>query len=142
MRIRNIQLKSIEARRYMERDRRPKQVRINHNSTITQIRDIKSNQATVDFQYTASYGPVGMIKLGGSLIYEDDNAKKIATDWWRNTRKMPNQVASRIHTAVMHACVPEAVGIAKDLGLPPPILLPQVRVGAKSERAQFGPEVA
>jgi len=142
MRIRNIQLKSIEARRYIKVDRRPKQVRINHNSTITQIRDIKSNQATVDFQYTASYGPVGMIKLEGSLIYEDDNAKKIATDWWRNTRKMPNQIASQIHTAVMHGCVPEAVGIAKDLGLPPPIPLPQVRVGAKSERAQFGPEVA
>ena len=125
MRIRNIQLKSIEARRYIKVDRRPKQVRINHNSTITQIRDIKSNQATVDFQYTASYGPVGMIKLEGSLIYEDDNAKKIATDWWRNTRKMPNQVASQIHTAVMHGCVPEAVGIAKDLGLPPPIPLPR-----------------
>lgn len=103
MRIRNIRLKSIESRRYIEGDRHPKQVRIDHNSTITQIHDIKSNQATVDFQYTAGYGPVGMIKLEGSLIYEDDNIKKIAIDW-RNTRKMPNQVASRIHTAVMHGC--------------------------------------
>jgi len=141
MRIRNIRLKSIEARRYIERNRRPKQVHINHNSTITQIRDIKIKQATVDFQYTASYGSVGMIKLEGSLIYEDDNARRIAIGW-KNTRKMPNQVASQIHTAVMHGCVPEAVGIAKDLGLPPPIPLPQVRLGAKSKKAEFGPEVA
>jgi hypothetical protein len=141
MRIRNIRLKSIEARRYIEGKRRPKQVRINHNSTITQIRDIKIKQATVDFQYTASYGSVGMIKLEGSLIYEDDNARRIAIGW-KNTRKMPNQVASQIHTAVMHGCVPEAVGIAKDLGLPPPIPLPQVRLDAKSKKAEFGPEVA
>lgn len=122
-------------------DRRPKQVRINHNSTITQIHDIKIKQATIDFQYTASYGPVGMIKLEGSLTYEDDNARKIAIDW-KNTRKMPNKIASQIHTVVMHGCVPEAVGIAKDLGLPPPIPLPQVRLGEKPKRAEFGPEVA
>jgi hypothetical protein len=57
---------------------------------------------------------------------------------------MPDQTASNIHTAVMHACVPEAVGIAKDLGLPPPIPLPQVRIGAdpKKGQSQGGPEVA
>lgn len=141
MRIRNIHLKSIQARRYIELNKRPKQVWINHNSTITQIHGIKTNLATLDFQYTASYGSVGMIKLDGSLMFEDDNAKKIANDWG-NTRKMPNQIASRIHTAVMRACVPQAVGIAKDLGLPPPIPLPQVRLGAKPTRGQIGPEVA
>lgn len=141
MKIRNIQLKSIEARRYINRSERPKQIRIDHNSTITQIHDIKNDQATVDFQYTASYGSVGMIKLEGSLLYDDDNAKKIANEW-KNTRKMPDQVASQIHTAVMHACVPEAVGIAKDISLPPPIPLPQVKLGATPRKGQVGPEVA
>ena len=122
-------------------DSRPKQVRINHNSTITKIHDIKIKQATIDFQYTASYGPVGMIKIEGSLTYEDDNARKIAIDW-KNTRKMPDKIASQIHTVVMHGCVPEAVGIAKDLGLPPPIPLPQVRLDEKAKKAEFGPEVA
>ena len=141
MKIRNIQLKSIEARRYVNRNERPKQIRIDHNSTISQIYDIEDKHATVDFNYTASYGPVGMIKLEGSLIYEDENAKKIANDW-KSTRKMPNQAASQIHTAVMHACVPEAVGIAKDLGLPPPIPLPQVKLGMDSKKGQAGPEIA
>ena len=141
MKIRNIQLKSIEARRYINRNERPKQVRIDHNSTVTLISEVKDNEALIDFQYTASYGPVGMIKLEGSLLYENNDAKKISEEW-NKTRKMPNQVASHIHTAVMHTCVPEAVGIAKNLGLPPPIPLPQVRLGASSKKAQAGPEVA
>ena len=101
----------------------------------------QGDNASVEFQYTASYGPVGMIKIGGTLIYENEDAKKIAKEW-NETRKMPNQTASHIHTAVMHSCVPEAVGIAKDLGLPPPIPLPQVRLGATPKQGQFGPEVA
>lgn len=143
MKIRNIQLKSIEARRYLGHDERPKQVRIDHNSTVSQIVVIENNQANIDFQYTASYGPIGMIKLEGSLVYENDDAKKIA-EGWKDTRKMPNQTASQIHTAIMHACVPEAVALAKDLGLPPPIPLPQVRIGenTKKGQAQAGPEVA
>ncbi|MDH7517423.1 MAG: hypothetical protein QHH19_03665 [Candidatus Thermoplasmatota archaeon] len=141
MKIKNIQLKSIEARRFINPSERPQQIRIDHNSTITQMIDVKENEAIIDFQYIASYGPIGMIKLEGSLYYEDNDAKKI-TNEWRNTRKMPDQIASQIHTAVMHACVPEAVSIAKDLGLPPPIPLPQVRLGATPKKGQIGPEVA
>ena len=141
MRIRNIQLKSIEARRYINRSERPKQVRIDHNSTVSNIAVVKDNNASIDFQYTASYGPVGMIKLEGSLLYEGDDAKKVSSEW-KKTRKMPNQLASHIHTAVMQACVPEAVSIAKDLGLPPPIPLPQVKLGATPKKGEAGPEVA
>lgn len=141
MKIKNIQLKSIEARRFINPTERPQQIRIDHNSTISQMTDIKDNEAIIDFQYIASYGPIGMIKLEGSLYYEDKDSRKI-TNEWRNTRKMPDQTASQIHTAVMHACVPEAVSIAKDLGLPPPIPLPQVRLGATPKKGQIGPEVA
>jgi hypothetical protein len=142
MRIRNISIKSIEARRYIKRNERPKKVRIDHNSTVNLFSDIKENSATIDFQYTASYGPVGVIKLEGSLFFEDDKVDKIAKQW-NDTRKMPNQVASQIHTAIMHACVPQAVGIAKDLALPPPIPLPQVRLGdsQKTGQSQSGPEI-
>jgi len=104
---------------------------------------LQNDQARIDFQYTASYGAVGMIKIEGSLVYQGTDANTIA-DKWNDSRKMPNQIASGIHTAIMHACVPQAVGIAKDLRLPPPIPLPQVRLGdsAKKGKAQAGPEVA
>ena len=141
MKIRNVQLKSIEARRFIDRNQKPRQIRIDHNSQVTQIQYKPNNSATIDFQYTASYGAVGVIKLEGSLLYENEDAKKITRDW-QNTHKMPNQLASHIHTAIMHSCVPEAVGIAKDLGLPPPIPLPQVRLGEQPSKGQIGPAVA
>jgi len=141
MKIRNVNLKTIEARRYIDRNERPRQVRIDHNSTVTNITTKNDEEASIDFQYTASYGPVGMIKLEGSLLYQNNDAKKISKEW-NETRKMPDQIASHIHTAVMHSCVPEAVGIAKNLGLPPPIPLPQVRLGKTTKKGEAGPEVA
>ena len=142
MKIKNIQLKSIEARRYTKFNERPQKIRIDHNSNITNMEDIKKGETIIDFQYTASYGPIGVIKIEGSLTYIGEDSYKISNEW-RKTRKMPNQIASQFHTAVMHACVPEAVGIAKDLALPPPIPLPQVKIGEKSPlQNQDGPEVA
>jgi hypothetical protein len=141
--IKNIKLKSIEARRYVEPDDKPRQIRIDHNSQISQVINTAENLMTIEFQYTASYGPIGMIKLDGTIVCEDNEAKQLTKEW-QNTRKMPDQFASNIHTAVMHTCVPEAVGIAKDLGLPPPIPLPQVRLGSdpKKGQSQGGIEVA
>ena len=141
MKIRNVRLKTIEARRYNDPEQKPMQIRIDHNSQITQAQSKSDNQTIFEFQYTASYGAVGMIRLEGALLYENNDAKKLAKQWL-DTRKIPNDIASRIHTAVMHACVPEAVGIAKNLGLPPPIPLPQVKLGSDPKKGQVGPEVA
>lgn len=140
MNIGNIQLKSIEARRYVDLSTRPKKVRIDHNSNINRM-ELKNEQtAKIEFQYTASYAAVGMIKIEGMLVYKGENASDLANKW-NDTHKMPDQIASAIHTAIMHSCVPQAVGIAKDLRLPPPIPLPQVQLGknAKKGQAQSGP---
>ena len=140
MNISNIQLKSIEARRYVDLSTRPTKVRIDHNSNINRMELEKEQTAKIEFQYTASYAAVGMIKIEGMLVYQAENAKDIVNNW-NDTHKMPDEIASALHTAVMHACVPQAVGIAKDLRLPPPIPLPQVRLGknAKKGQAQSGP---
>ena len=137
-----IKLKTIEARRYVEPDEKPRQIRIDHNSQVTQLSSTTDKNLTIEFQYTASYGPIGIIKLEGTLLCEDDDAKTIAKEWL-DTRKMPDQFASTIHTAIMHACVPQAVGVAKDLGLPPPIPLPQVKLNTSTKSSsQGGMEVA
>lgn len=140
MNIGNIQLKSIEARRYVDLSTRPKKVRIDHNSNINRMELEKKQTAKIEFQYTASYAAVGMIKIEGILGYKGENASDLVNNW-NDTHKMPDQIASAIHTAIMHSCVPQAVGIAKDLHLPPPIPLPQVRLGknAKKGQAQSGP---
>jgi len=143
MQIKTLKLKSIEARRYMEPEEKPRQIRIDHNSQISQVSSKMEKQLTIEFQYTASYGPIGMIKLEGTIIVEENDAKHLEKEWL-DTRKLPDQFASTIHTAVMHACVPEAVGVAKDLGLPPPIPLPQVQLSTDPKKGQSsgGMEVA
>ncbi|MCJ2514091.1 MAG: hypothetical protein LN408_06615, partial [Candidatus Thermoplasmatota archaeon] len=71
--------------RYTNLNERPNKFRIDHNSNITQVHDEKKGEAIIEFQYSASYGAVGMIKIEGSLIYEGEDASKIANDW-KNTR--------------------------------------------------------
>ncbi|RLF36369.1 MAG: hypothetical protein DRN03_03775 [Thermoplasmata archaeon] len=139
MPIKMIKLKSIEARRYVDLDERPRQIRIDHNSTITRFTASNDENATIEFQYTTNYGAIGIIRMEGSLIYEEKGAKK-AAEMWQKSGRMPDDVASKLHTAIMHACVPEAVFIARDLSLPPPIPLPQISIGKKF-RPKEGPEI-
>lgn len=145
--IPRLELRNIEARRFTKAFEKPAQgrIRIDHNSTVTMMESTGGDTATVEFSYTTSYGPAGVIKVDGTLVWQDAKAEEVAAAW-SETRKMPNEVASEIHTAVMQACVPEAVGLAKNLRLPPPIPLPQVKFGdkgeAKAKAAGHGPEVA
>lgn len=145
--ITKLELRHIEARRFAKSFEPPVsggQVRIDHNSTVTLMDEMATDQAYVEFAYTTTYGAVGMIKVDGALIYEDAGAGELVAQW-KETRKMPNETASKIHSTVMHACVPEAVGLAKTLRLPPPIPLPQVRFqqqGAATSTAPSGPEFA
>jgi len=142
MNIKNVQLKAIKAERYSDFTGGPQKVRIDHNSNLSRMEVISEGSAKVEFQYTASYGPMGVIKIDGTLEYHGDNVSTLVNNW-NSTRKMPNDIASNIHTAIMHGCVPLAVGIAKDIRLPPPIPLPQVRIGKNQQKkGESGPEVA
>ena len=69
MKIKNINLRSIEARRYAKGMGKPTNIRIDHNSTVTLFTVMKEGEALVEFEYTASYGPVGLIKMEGEFKY-------------------------------------------------------------------------
>ncbi|HIH28939.1 MAG TPA: hypothetical protein HA260_03950, partial [Thermoplasmata archaeon] len=86
MLIKAIKLKSIEARRYVEPDDKPRQIRIDHNSQISQVINNQENNLIIEFQYTSSYGSIGMIKLEGTILSEDPEAKQLAKEWL-DTRK-------------------------------------------------------
>ena len=64
---------------------------------------------------------VNLIKILENLQFYGDNIQTVI-DGWNEKRKMPNEIAGRIHTAIMHMRVPQAVGIAKGLQLIPPFL--------------------
>ncbi|RLF48073.1 MAG: hypothetical protein DRN29_00820 [Thermoplasmata archaeon] len=143
MKIKNLGIKTIEARRFIKDFSRPMNIRIDHNSSVTSFSYKGDNEAHVEFEYVASYGAVGVIKFEGEFIFESDKAKEVA-ERWQSKKNMPNEVASQIHTAIMHYCVPEAVIIARELKLPPPIPLPQIKFdkGGIKGSNKFGPEVA
>lgn len=134
--IGTLEIKSIEARKYLKSFERPPggQVRIDHNSNVSLMTKVGDAEAHVEFGYTASYGALGVIKIDGALVFKDPKAGEIAVEWSK-TRKMPNPTASEIHTTIMHACVPEAVAMAKLLRLPPPIPLPTIQFQAQPGQA-------
>lgn len=145
MPVKSVELTSIEARRFSRPTERHAQIRIDHNSTVTVVRESSPAEASIEFRYTASYGGIGIIRLEGNLSFNGD--AHALTEQWQQTSQMPSEIASEIHTAVMRVCVPEAVGIAKNLNLPPPIPLPQVKfdqqgAGKPVGPAGHGPEVA
>lgn len=139
MPVKNVELQSIEARRFGKLEEKPQQLRIDHNSTVRTIIEISDKEANVEFIYTATFGPLGTIRIEGKILYEGD-APALSREW-SVSHRMPDNVASEIHTAVMHVCVPETVWIARELRLPPPIPLPQVAFG-KQPAKPSGPEVA
>ena len=138
-----MELNGIEAKRYSKTNERHGNVRIDHNSTVTVVTEISPQEASVEFRYTATYGPIGVIRIEGNMVYSCD--AKAFEESWRATNQMTPEVASEIHSTVMRICVPQAVGIAKDLQLPPPIPLPQVQFQtpqqAQKGAAVHGPEV-
>ncbi|MBS3782018.1 MAG: hypothetical protein KGY66_04080 [Candidatus Thermoplasmatota archaeon] len=143
MTVKDFELKAIDAERYTERKEKRKNIKINHNSSVTKVNKIDSKTNQVDFRFTANYSGMGVIKIEGSLkfIGEFPNLAKN----WRKKNKMPNEVAKEIHTTVINNCIPQSVTIARDLNLPPPIPLPKVNMpdeGSNKTSSKGGMEVA
>ena len=145
MAIKSFELSTIDGRRLARVGQRMQNIRIDHNSTVTLITESSEREATVDFRFTANYRAVeevvGVIRIEGSLVYEG-KGREVARQW-SASGQMPNDVANEIHTTIMTVCIPEAVVIARDLRLPPPIPIPQVNVPATQPPSKHsGMEVA
>jgi hypothetical protein len=141
--VTRLELTGIEAKRYSRPHEKHGNIRIDHNSTVTLVKELSPQEASIEFRYTATYGPIGVIKIEGNMVFSCD--AKAFESQWRTTSQMAPEAATEIHSTVMRACVPEAVGIAKDLQLPPPIPLPAVQFGqpqpTPAKPAPHGPEV-
>ena len=146
MAIRTFDLSSVDGRRFVKVTDRWINLRVDHNSTVTLISELADRQASVDFRFTANYhasdAVVGLIQIQGSLLWEGD-AKSLVKGWSSNGQ-MPPEVAQEIHTVIMTNCIPDAVILARELRLPPPIPIPQVNVAQPPAKPAKGrsPEIA
>ena len=113
---------------------------------MTLITELNDREAMIEFRFTANYRAVeemvGFIRIEGKIVYE--GAAKNIVRQWTGTQQMPNEVANEVHTIIMSNCIPEAVMIARDLRLPPPIPLPTVNIPTQQPpgKQRQGMEVA
>ncbi|UCE72988.1 MAG: hypothetical protein JSV56_08085 [Methanomassiliicoccales archaeon] len=131
MPIKRFELTSIDARRFTRHGEKPKNIRIDHNSSVTLVTEINDKEANIDFRFTANYSGLGIIRIEGSLIFEGD-ASALANQW-STKNNMPNEVANEIHTTIMNNCIPEAMLLARDIRLPPPIPMPKVNIRSQKK---------
>src|SRR5437016_2491599 len=134
MSIKTFELSSVDGRRFVKVTDRWMNLRVDHNSTVTLISELGDRQASVDFRFTANYhaseAVVGLIQIEGNILWEGD-AKGLVKGWSAGGQ-MPPDVAQEIHTVIMTNCIPEAVLLARELRLPPPIPIPQVKARERS----------
>ncbi len=133
MPVTNVALKSVEARRYQDAAGKV-QIRIDHNSHLANVVQDEQKLA-VEFQFTTSYGALGVIKAEGTLTWTGPEADDAMVEW-NAKRALPPEIAQQVHQGILAACLPEAVGLSKIVRMPPPIPLPQVRVGQKDAQAE------
>jgi hypothetical protein len=142
MPVKDLELTAVEAKRFTRRGEHAQIERLEQNSAVSVIMPVDDHNADVEFRFTVTYGAVASIRIEGRLIFTGDAKALVAS--WRDKKNMPNEIASEIHTAVMSACIPEAVMVARDLHLPPPIPIPQVKFDGKpgpAAKPTWSPEV-
>ncbi len=117
--IRTFRIDGVEAKRYIEPENAPREIRIDNNSTVVSITKINDSQAKMEFRFTVTYSGIGMITIDGILIYEGDVNKLMGE--WRKKHRMPDNIAQEVHTTIINNCTIEAVILSKEVHLPPPI---------------------
>ncbi|OGS47909.1 MAG: hypothetical protein A3K68_04530 [Euryarchaeota archaeon RBG_16_68_13] len=130
MPVKSFDFSKMDGRRLTKVAERYPNLRVDHNSSVTLISETGEREASVDFRFTANYraaeAVIGLIQIEGTLVWEGD-AKALVRDW-SSKGQMPVDAANEIHTVIMTNCIPEAVILAKELRLPPPIPIPQVNI--------------
>ncbi|MDH4123406.1 MAG: hypothetical protein OEV21_04940 [Thermoplasmata archaeon] len=119
MQIKGFDVNSIDAKRYTKPGEKIQNLRIDNNSTVISVSLISDSLASLEFRFTANYSSIGVIKIEGRILLEGE--AKTLQEMWSKTNNMPPEVANVVHSAVITNCMPVAVVVSKDIGLPPPL---------------------
>ncbi|MCL5874770.1 MAG: hypothetical protein M1161_05480 [Candidatus Thermoplasmatota archaeon] len=130
--IKDLEITSIEGRRYAPIDTRPQEVRIDQNLTIVDVK--RENEfSRIVYKFTSSFSTLGTISLEGTLLYQGTDEIDVK---WRKDKSLPDNVANEVQTAIFSSSVIETILIARDLRLPPPIPMPTLQ--KKKDVVGFG----
>jgi len=141
MRVKNFDVNTIDAERYISKGEKRQNIQIDHNISITDVDKIDQSSDDVSFRFTVSYTGMGEIRIEGDVTL-DETPSNLAQEW-KETQKIPDEVKKTTYQVVINNCVPESVGIARAVNLPPPIPLPSVNISKQEEKKpSSGMEVA
>ncbi|MBN1110402.1 MAG: hypothetical protein JXA45_06555 [Methanomassiliicoccales archaeon] len=141
MQIRSFEITAIEAKRFSKSGERMANIKVENNSTITQMARGEGGLSHIDFRFTANYTGLGYIKIEGQITVSEMEEKVL--DEWRGTNKLPVDDANTIHNAVVSNCMVTALIVAREIKLPAPLPIPRINVQKKPEaRPSNGVEVA
>ena len=142
-----VEFSAIDGRRLLPASQVFPNMQIVTNSTVTLISETSEKEATVSFRFDTNFRGmekiVAVIQIEGHLTYEGKSPSRELAKQWTTTNQMPPDIASEIHSAIMMACIPEAILVAKELRLPPPIPMPGVQIAgqASSPPPRRSPEI-
>ncbi len=137
--IKSFEVTSVEAKRFSRLAEKMVNIRVENNSTVTLVHEVNEREANVEFRFTSMYVGLGVITIQGVLAYEGD-ARALAREWSSQNR-MPTVVANEIHGAIMNSCMLEAILLAREVRLPPPLPMPTVQIAEEGKKSS-GVEVA
>ena len=112
-------------------------VQVNNNVAL---KDVEKTDLTIGptkqgalkfhFEFTANYEPkIGNMTFNGFLTFFEKPEKiKEIVDGWKKDKKLPKDTMSSVLNTVLSRCNVEALILAREVNLPPPIPLPKVTV--------------
>ncbi|MBA3045291.1 MAG: hypothetical protein KKH41_00875 [Candidatus Thermoplasmatota archaeon] len=143
MPVKNFEFMTIDSRRFSRATEVHKNIQIQVNHEITQVIERSDKETELGFRFAINYtgmGAIASIKLEGYVLFEGVGG--IAQQWTKE-KKLPDDVANEVLNLIMRNCIMQGVVLARDMRLPPPIQVPQVKVGQKAGAPQSsGMEVA
>lgn len=135
-------LERIEAKRKGV-SKRPEEVRVSNNSKITQIERSSiegvGDAVLIHFEFTTDYYPdMGNILIGGRLIYHDKKLKDMIKEEKGNLIFKDMAAFQEVQNVILRSSTMEALLIAKEMRLPPPIQMPAVLLEDKQKGTDKG----
>ena len=110
-------------------------ININNNIVITDIKKMEfklPNQESVkvEFDFNSKYEPnIGVILITGEVIIIDQ-PKKVTDilDQWKKDKKLPDDILASVMNNLLTKCNIEAILMGREVGLPPTLNMPKVKV--------------
>lgn len=110
-------------------------ISINNNMIITDVKKHEfklpdQESLLVEFEFVAKYDPnIGSITINGETIFVD-KPKNIEAfvEQWKKDKKLPDEVLAEVMNNLLTRCNVEALVIGREVGLPPTLNMPKVKV--------------